>query len=312
MNGLLLLVGLALCVCIAAFLPGFGAAAVVVCVVPALLAGLLLSRVVEDKIFLVRLYVAALLVRILGGAMIFAFNLQAFFGGDAFQYDLFGWALLQSWYGDSYFTALTNYFMGADSGGGWGMLYLVAVVYGMVGRNMLAIQFLNAVMGAATAPIIYLCARHVFGNVKVARVACLFVAFYPSLVLWSAQGLKDGPVVFLVAASMLAALELGIRFSTKYFVMLICTLFALLSLRFYIFYMMVAAIGGAFIIGMRAGTAQRFLRQFIVIIGISLALTYMGVLRYASVQYETYGNLEAVQRSRLDQAQTGQSGFAQE
>jgi hypothetical protein len=38
----------------------------------------------------------------------------------------------------------------------------------------------------------------------------------------------------------------------------------------------------------------------------------MGVLRYATVQYETYGNLEAVQRSRLDQAQTGQSGFAQE
>jgi 4-amino-4-deoxy-L-arabinose transferase-like glycosyltransferase len=192
------------------------------------------------------------------------------------------------------------------------MLYLVAVVYGMIGRNMLAIQFLNAVMGAATAPVIYLCARHVFGNVRVARVACIFVAFYPSLVLWSAQGLKDGPIVFLLAASMLAALELGARLQAKYFIMLVCTLFALLSLRFYIFYMMVAAIGGAFVIGMRAVTAQSFLRQFVVIVGISLSLTYLGVLRYASVQFETYGNMEAVQRSRLDQATTGQSGYAQE
>lgn len=312
MNGLLLLIGLVLCVSIALLLPGFGAAAIVVCVLPAVVTGAFISRVEEDKHFLVRLFVAALYLRMAVGSLIFGFNLQAFFGGDAFQYDLFGYALLQSWYGDSYFTALTNYFMGGDSGGGWGMLYLVAVVYGAVGRNMLAIQFLNAVMGAATAPIIYLCARHVFGNVRVARVACLFVAFYPSLVLWSAQGLKDGPIVFLLAASMLAALELGARFSTKYFLMLVCSLFALLSLRFYVFYMMVAAIGGAFIIGMRAVTAQSFLRQFIVIIGISLSLTYMGVLRYASVQYETYGNLEAVQRSRLDQAQTGQSGFAQE
>ncbi|MGB7925645.1 MAG: glycosyltransferase family 39 protein [Pyrinomonadaceae bacterium] len=311
MNGLLLLLGLALCVGIAVFLPGFGAAAVVVCAVPALVAGLLVSRVDQDKAFLLRLFVMALYVRMLVGTLIFAFRLQGFFGGDAFQYDLFGFALLKSWGGDHYYTALVNYFMGVDSGGGWGMLYLVALVYGMIGRNMLAIQFLNAVMGAATAPVIYLCARHVFGNMRVARVASLFVAFYPSLVLWSAQGLKDGPIVFLLATSMLAALELGSRFNTRYFILLVCSLFALLSLRFYVFYMMVAAIGGAFIIGMRAITAQSFLRQFVVIVGIGLSLTYLGVLRYASVQYETYGNLEAVQRSRLDQTQ-GQSGFSQD
>lgn len=312
MNGLLLLLGLALCVGIAVFVPGIGAAAVVVCAVPALVAGLLVSRAQDDRAFLLRLFIMALYVRMLVGTLIFAFQLQGFFGGDAFQYDLFGFALLKSWGGDQYYTALVNYFMGADSGGGWGMLYLVATVYGMIGRNMLAIQFLNSVMGAATAPVIYLCARHVFGNMRVARVASLFVAFYPSLVLWSAQGLKDGPIVFLLATSVLAALELGVRFNPRYFILLILSLFSLLSLRFYVFYMMVAAIGGAFIIGMRAVTAQSFLRQFIVIMGIGLALTYMGVLRYATVQYETYGNLEAVQRSRLDQAQTGQSGFSQE
>jgi 4-amino-4-deoxy-L-arabinose transferase-like glycosyltransferase len=199
--------------------------------------------------------------------------------------------------------------MGADKGGGWGMLYLVAVIYGLVGRNMLAVQFFNAVLGAVTAPIIYLCTQHVIGNSRVARIACLFVAFYPSLVLWSSQALKDGPIVFLIALSMLAALELGERFRPKHFILLICSLFALLSMRFYIFYMMVGAIGGAFLIGMRAVTTQSFIRQMIIIIGVGLALTFMGVGRYAGIQFETYGSLEAVQRSRLDQAQTGKSGF---
>jgi hypothetical protein len=312
MNGLLLLSGLALVVFIALFVPGYGAAAIVVCAVPALVTGILLSQVEQDKLFLIRLFAGALLVRMLIGTLIFKFDLVAFFGGDAYQYDLFGYALLQSWGGDHYYTALANFFMGADKGGGWGMLYMVACVYGLIGRNMLAIQFLNAVTGAATAPVIYLCARHVFGNLRVARVAGLLIAFYPSLVLWSAQGLKDGPIIFLLATSMLAALELGSRFSTKYFTLLTCSLFALLSLRFYVFYMMVAAIGGAFVIGMRAVTAQSFVRQFVVIVGLGLSLTYLGVLRYASTQFETYGNLEAVQRSRLDAAQTGQSGFTQD
>ena len=77
------------------------------------------------------------------------------------------------------------------------------------------------------------------------------VAFYPSLVLWSSQGLKDGPIVFFLSVSILATLKLGEKFSLKYLVVLICCLFSLLSLRFYVFYMISIAIGGAFMIGMQ-------------------------------------------------------------
>ncbi len=91
------------------------------------------------------------------------------------------------------------------------MVYLVAAIYAIVGRNMLAVQFFNAVAGAATAPIIFLCARHIFQNLRVAKVAAASVAFYPSLVLWSSQGLKDGPIVSLLSLAMLATLKLGER-----------------------------------------------------------------------------------------------------
>src|SRR5215208_1137076 len=140
------------------------------------------------------------------------------------------------------------------------MVYLVAAIYGLVGRNMLAVQFFNAVVGAATAPVIFLCARHIFQNLRVAKLAALSVAFYPSLVLWSSQGLKDGPIVFLLAVTMLATLRLGEHLNVKHVVTLLLAMFGILTLRFYIFYMLAAAIGGAFVIGMRPQTTQSLAR----------------------------------------------------
>jgi 4-amino-4-deoxy-L-arabinose transferase-like glycosyltransferase len=203
-------------------------------------------------------------------------------------------------------------FGGETGASGWGMTYMVAGIYRIAGRNMLATQFVNGVLGAATAPVIFLCAQHIFNNVRVARVSGILVAFYPSLVLWSSQGLKDGPIVFALSVSIFAALKLKDRFSLKYLALLSIALIALLSLRFYIFYMMVAAISGAFIIGMRQVSAQSFIRQFAVIIVVGLALAYFGVSRYASSQIGTYANLEAVQRSRSDLAQSGKSGFGRD
>jgi hypothetical protein len=131
-------------------------------------------------------------------------------------------------------------------------------------------------------------------------------------VLWSSQGLKDAPIVFMLALCILATLRLGQRFSAKWVTILVVSLFCLLSLRFYVFYMMVVAVGGAFLIGMRAVTAQSFLRQFVVIVVMGLSLTYLGVTRYANVQLEAFGNMQAVNRSRLDAARSAQSGFGKD
>ena len=189
------------------------------------------------------------------------------------------------------------------------MVYLVAAIYGLVGRNLLAVQFFNAVVGAATAPVIFLCARHIFQNLRVAKVAALAVAFYPSLVLWSSQGLKDGPIVFLLALTMLATLKLGERFSAKYVSVMLFALYGLLCFRFYIFYMTAAAVCGAFVIGMRPQTTRNLLRQFVVVLAIGVGLTYLGVLRTAGNQFDTFADLEMVQRSRADLVRSANTGF---
>ncbi len=286
--------------------------AVLLCAALATVAGLFSYRQGPHGSFLLRMFIAALLIRMLLGVLIFVFRGQDFFGGDALTYDVFGYAQLRAWGGEKYYQSLANSFVGKGEGSGWGMVYFVAAIYGLVGRNMLAVQFVNAMLGAVTGPIIFVCAQQVFNNARVARFAAVAVAFYPSLVLWSAQGLKDGPIVFFLALSILATLKLGDKISAKYIVILIFSLFALLSLRFYVFYMICVAIGGAFVIGMRSLTATSFIRQFVVIIMIGLGLTYLGITRYATVQFETYGNLQQLQSSRIDAAKSAQSGFGKD
>ena len=42
----------------------------------------------------------------------------------------------------------------------WGMVNLIALIYTVIGRNTLAIQFVNSVIGAATAVLVFYCAQH--------------------------------------------------------------------------------------------------------------------------------------------------------
>ncbi|MEJ7618333.1 MAG: hypothetical protein WKF30_15520 [Pyrinomonadaceae bacterium] len=147
---------------------------------------------------------------------------------------------------------------------------------------------------------------------RVARISALFVAFFPSLILWSSQGLKDAPVVFLLALSILATLKLTEKFSLKFLIVLIVALSCVLTLRFYLFYMLVAAIGGSFVIGTSRLAGQSAVRQLVIMVAAGLAMTYLGVLRSASSNFDTYGSLEAVQRSRFDLAISAKSGFGQD
>ena len=311
MNALLVLLALALAVGVALSFPGEGPSAVVFCAALAAAGAAAVSRHQTHARFLVQVFAGALLIRVAVGVLIYHFHLQEFFGGDAFTYDYHGILYKRFWTGElsyGFYDRLLGIYVHRN----WGMGYTVGAIYVLVGRNMLAVQFFNAVVGAATAPIIFLCARQIFQNLRVAKIATLFVAFYPSLVLWSSQGLKDGPIVFLLALTMLATLRLGERFSAKYVALMVFALYGLLSFRFYIFYMTAAAVCGAFVIGMRPQTTRNLLRQFGIVLVIGLGLTYMGVLRTAGNQFDTYADLEAVQRSRSDLVRSANSGFGED
>jgi hypothetical protein len=311
MNAFLALSALALAVSVSLIFPDVGPAAMILFAALASVTALVISRHESESRFLMRVFVAAAIVRAALGAFIYYFQLQDFFGGDAFTYDYLGTTLTQFWKGElsyAYYSETLGIYVARN----WGMPYTVGAIYMFVGRNMLAVQLFNAVVGAATAPVIFLCARHIFHNLRVAKLATLFVAFFPSLVLWSSQGLKDGPIVFLLAVAMLATLRLGEEVKVVNIVVLALSMFAIFSMRFYVFYMVAASVVGAFVIGMRPITSQSLGRQLFVVLALGLALTYMGVLRPAGAQIEKFGSLQAVQTSRSDLAQQAKSGFGQD
>lgn len=271
---------------------------------------LMLARAGKERTFLLRLFLVAVMLRIILATIIFSGHMENFFGGDANTYDAYGQALVQAWHGSAYHASMVSSFV-RQGVSAWGMIYMVAAVYELIGNNIFAIQLINASIGAATAVVVFYSAQTLFGNLRVSKLAGLLVAFFPSLILWSSQALKDGLIIFALAVSILATLRLMEKVTAGFIVVLIVSLLGLLSLRFYIFYMMSAAVAGSFITGMKTLSAQSFVQRFIAVGAIGLAFTWFGVLQYAGQQIDRYANLQAIQTSREDQA-AAQSGFAKD
>lgn len=311
MNTLLILVTLMVCGGVIFLAPGSAPGALAFCAVVSIPTFVVLARARDEKQFLLRLFILAVLVRIGVATVIYLGNLQEFFGGDANTYHIFGESLNMSWHGDKYHAGRYAGFI--QSGvGAWGMLYVVAVVYEVLGGNMFAVQLINASVGASTAIVVYYVTQSLFGNSRVSKLAALLVAFFPSLILWSSQALKDGLIIMALALCILATLRLMEKITVRYVLVLGLCLASLLSLRFYIFYMMAAAVTGSFVIGMKTADARSFVQRFVAIALIGMAFTWFGVIRFATAQFERYGNLQQVNMSRLDQAKNAESGFAKD
>jgi 4-amino-4-deoxy-L-arabinose transferase-like glycosyltransferase len=307
MNTVFILIVVAVCGGMLFVTPSEAPGALAMCAVAALPTLIILARTPEQRTFLMRLFVLALVVRMILAVVIYVGHMEEFFGGDANTYDVFGQSLAEAWNGNEYHQAKYESFV-ASGATAWGMIYLVAAVYSVVGANMLAIQLINAAVGAATAIVVYYAAKTLFDNKRVSQVAAILVAFFPSLVLWSSQALKDGLIIMALALAILATLRLMEKVTAMYVMVLIGCLIALFSLRFYIFYMMCAAVAGSFFLGMKSLSAQGFLQRFVAVGVIGLAFTWFGVLQSAGTQFERYANLKSIQNSREDQAAAG-SGF---
>ena len=268
-------------------------------------------RFSEDKDFITTLFIAGLAARLAFGMFIYVFELGTFFGADSLTYHDYGSVIRDHWLGlvdssDSFYQ-----WASLTSRPGWGINYLVAAIYLVVGKNFLAAQSFCAVIGAATAPMVFFCAKKIFANNGVARTSALAVAFFPSFIIWSGQLLKDGIIIFLLVTAMTMVLHLQERISYAAIAVLIMSLFGIITLRFYIFYMVAVAVAGSFLVGLSQKSTS-ILQRAVVLIVLGLGLTYLGVLRNASSEFQRYADLDVLQVSRDDLAKRAESGFNEE
>ncbi len=310
MDRLLAILAFVLGILIVAFTFPDGNAALVVVIVCSSVTVAIIWHFGEDaKILLTRLFVTALFARLIFGTFVHVLEVREKFSGDSNTYHLAGKKLMRSWFG-LHEASGDRFLEHFSTDIGWGITYLVAGIYSVTGSDILAAQFFCAVIGAATVPLVYVCVRKIFRNDRVSLVSALLVGFYPAFVIWSSQLLKDGLIVFCLVLAMAMILNLRERFDYTSAVVLLIALFGVLSLRFYIFYMMSAAMLGAFLVG-SGKSNQSIVRNLIILMVLGLGLAYLGVGRDAGTNLEKYGGLEQLQRARSGAAQAG-SGFGQE
>ncbi len=261
-----------------------------------------------DALFLQRIFIIGLLLRLAFGAYIHIYDLRGFFGNDALLYDTLGYRLYLIWFenvpvaGNAFSERAVTLSLP-----GWGMNYLVGFIYTFIGRNILAAQYFCAVVGAATAPLVYFCSHKIFRNRQVGKTCAVMVAVFPAFVIWSSQLLKDGLIIFLLVLAITMVLRLQEKFDYAAIGLLIFSLGGILSLRFYIFYMVAIAVVGSFVIGSTA-SSQSIIKRLAAVLLVALGLAYVGALRNAGENLDQYADLQKVQTSRSDLA-TSESGF---
>jgi hypothetical protein len=103
-------------------------------------------------------------------------------------------------------------------------------------------------------------------------------------------------------------IKLQKKFSYSSVVILILSLSAILTFRFYIFYMIVIAAAGSLLIGLKSSVVAT-VRGVAAVFLVGLIMVYAGVLNRAAGDFEIFGSLEMIQRSRGDLERSGESGF---
>lgn len=300
---------IAIAVCIVVFPDGFSA--IVLSITISLPLIFVFSKSLDKREDLIKLFLVALILRTIASSAMYYFRLEDFFALDWRLYNELGYELANYWSGETLASALLQDKVLSFSGTVWGISLLVGSVYSLVGRNLLAAQLVIATIGAAIAPVTYLFAFQIYSNRRVALIAGFIVAFSPSLILWSSLILKDTPIIFFLVLTMYLALKLHEKFDYKLVIVLLLALFGVMSLRYYIFYVVAVAVIGGFVIGQK-NTVLSMIGRSAVVILVGVTLGYLGILNNAQSEVTQMTSLEVIQISRNDLANSAASGFGED
>jgi hypothetical protein len=183
-------------------------------------------------------------------------------------------------------------------------VYLETAVFYVLGPKVLVVELLNAAMGGLLVTFAFDIARRVFTDVKAGIIAAALVACYPSLILWSALNLKDALALLLIAIVLWCLAMFATRPRWWLVVASFIPLFAMASLRSYIF------VGLALVIPASVAVAPgRAVRQRVVTTTFAAALS---VLMLTTQTYGTGGiqSLSDFDAERAAMAVGANTGFA--
>jgi hypothetical protein len=244
--------------------------------------------------------IAGLAIR-LGLCILFvALPATRIFHDDADGYEVFGMALARYWTGG-----------GPNLHAGWevnyGFWYWNGILYWIFGNYRLIPSFMNALLGCLTAITLYGIARRLLVE-EVARRALYFALFFPSMILWSSVTVKDTLMVFLLVLGMNSAMRLSQRLSLFHVLVIGGVLSAMLTIRFYMFYMTALAIFLSLTIFSVRRAGRGVMSQLLLAGALTLLVAFLGLQNelQSNLLYFDFSN---VSRLRSNLASTSNSGW---
>lgn len=237
---------------------------------------------------IIRLAVIGLILRICL-ALLFLIPAARIFHDDADGYEAMGLAMSQYWHGLAPPITpgvVVNY----------GYAYWCAVLMYVFGPFRLYPSLFNSLFGVCSAILLYRIGRRYFVE-SVARRAMVFVLFFPSLVLWSSVAVKDTLMVLLLVICMNCVLQLRNKLSILNCLIVTGALIAILTIRFYMFYMTGLAIALSLTVFAGRRMGKSLTNQFLLLGVLAIAFMFFG-LRNETEHDLTFLTLERVAELR--------------
>lgn len=183
-------------------------------------------------------------------------------------------------------------------------VYLETGLFLVFGPDVRIPILLNSALAVVTALLIFHITRRLFGRTA-AYVAAAVVAFFPSLILWSALNLKDSLTIALAVLAVWAAVQFQDRPRLVYFALQFATAQALMTLRSYV------AATIAIVALLSVALATLSLRRRVGAIALGGLLTAVIVVQSLNAIGSGFGEqlLVALERERAAMAVGARTGF---
>jgi hypothetical protein len=213
------------------------------------------AAAVDVRQTLRRLFLIALVLRVAVALLIHATVSEEVFAPDQQTYHAFGKFLADRW-------SLDLPPLPGDGlrQGPKGYIYVVATVYYAFGAHSILPKLLNCLLGALTVLAVFAVAVRMGATPLAAVRAATYTAWFPSLVLWSTQNIRDVWIVLLILLICRQALVLQARPGPLSLFLLGGWIWALVQFRSYVLF----AVAGPVVVSFLAQRSRHIGRNLVI------------------------------------------------
>lgn len=257
-----------------------------------------------------KLFLAALVTRFAVSIVIYEFGMVSIFGDEDSSGWLSGIGLMTDWQRHHFgLLDLPTALLGAYDGQHRGYGYLTGLLFFLTDSPArLPAAAMNCFFGAMTVVFVYRIAITLFSRWTAVRAGWL-ACFFPSLIIWSAQTLKEPIVIFLETVALYACIQLKRSgFSARYILLCVAAIALLPPFRFYAAYLAGASAMLALAIPrLRGGTSSIKSALAVGALVVPLVIS-SGFLARNEAQFEKYTQLKQIENFRTTIASGSGSG----